>query len=322
MAAPEETGQPPSVRRLLVQHSWLVAFLVLVLLAALFMRLNDKLAYTGTVVAVLAVIAALRLLPPRYSMYNPLAAFSREQLRAELVPLLGWALLYPLLLVPVCLWMLVQRLPLFPEWTTYYLLSWNYFLAGKLLLLFLPVAYLVIRYGGNGVQLGVRGIAHWSGWIVPLGFTVVYLLIRAAGVYGLSIGAGVLLPFQLILVLWALAFFAAGWTEEYLYRVLLQTRLEIMIGRWNGWAVATLLFGIFHLPSRYIFEWLHQTGTGSLIEFVLALSAIVLQQTIVGGIFGYAWMRFRNAWALVLLHTGIDALGFMYLLISGRLSMQ
>ena len=45
------------------------------------------------------------------------------------------------------------------------------------------------------------------------------------------------------------------------YRVLLQTRLERVLGRWNVIAAGALLFGLFHLPARLVFVWLGTTGS-------------------------------------------------------------
>ncbi len=110
-----------------------------------------------------------------------------------------------------------------------------------------------------------------------------------------------------VLLTWVIALLNAGFPEEFFYRILLQTRLERLLGRWNALAVASLLFGLMHLPSRFVFYWLGATRQ-PVIDFVLALAGVVSFQGMFGFLLGYLWMRYRNAWMNVLLHTAFDSL--------------
>lgn len=313
----EENGQLSPLRR----YGWLWLLVVLTLGSMLIMLGAGYDSLVGYPIFVGLLVGILSLLPIHYSSSNPLAGLPISAMMRQTFPLLGWAILYPLALVPVIIWMKVQLLPLLPGWTSFYLLSWNYTVVGKIVLLLLPVIYFLMGYGGNAKQLGIAGIVDTWSWRVPLGIAAIYILFYSTGVWWASaMGGGHSVPFGMVLLMWLIALFGAGFPEEYFYRVLLQTRLERLIGRWNGLALATLLFGLLHLPSRYLFEWLGKTPGGSpLHELVLAFAAIILVQTAIGFFLGFMWMRYRNAWAQVLLHTAIDALTFVYLLTGGRL---
>lgn len=82
----------------------------------------------------------------------------------------------------------------------------------------------------------------------------------------------------------------AGLGEELLYRRFLQTRLEALIGPWTGVLLASLLFGLMHLPSH---------GPGPLWSG--ALQVIAMQGT-TGIALGVIWMRWRRLWPCVLAH--------------------
>lgn len=303
------------------RYGWLWLLLGLIAGSILIMLGAGYDSYVGYPFFVLILIGILSLLPLHYSTGNPLADLPLTEIKRQTRPILIWALLYPVVLIPVAIWMKLQLLPLLPGWTSFYLLSWNYTVVGKIGLLLVPVIFFIRRYGGSAKQLGVADIANAWGWIVPLGIAALYILFYSTGVWRASmLGGDHSVPFGLVLLMWLIALFGAGFPEEYFYRVLLQTRLELLLGRWNGLALATLLFGLLHLPSRYPFEWLGKTPGGSpLFELVLAFAAILLVQTAIGFFLGFMWMRYRNAWAQVLLHTAIDALTFVYLLTGGRL---
>ncbi len=121
------------------------------------------------------------------------------------------------------------------------------------------------------------------------------------------------LPLWLLAALALLSFCSAGFTEEMFYRVLLQTRLERVLGRWNAIAAGALLFGLFHLPSRFAFVWLGTTGSVGW-DTVQALAGVVTGQVVLGVIAGYMWSRFRNAWWNVGAHVIMDFLAFVALL--------
>jgi membrane protease YdiL (CAAX protease family) len=263
-------------------------------------------------VFILLLMGLMRILPLRFPAIPLLTEKTRVQILAEIRPLLGYALLFPILLIPVVIWGYFQNLPLFPDKTTYWTLSWNYLVVGKIIFLFLPTAYFVWRYGGSAQQLGVRGITNTWRWIAPLVILLLNTLVVNLDYFGLNVSGFSFWPVFVVIVG---VFFAAGFTEEFFYRVLLQTRLEALVGRWNGIAIASLFFGLLHLPSRFTFVWLGHTGN-PLLDLVLALSEVFAAQVTFGFFAGYLWARYRNAWINVLLHLIFDAIPLV-LLVAG-----
>ncbi|HKD77504.1 MAG TPA: CPBP family intramembrane glutamic endopeptidase [Ktedonobacterales bacterium] len=258
------------------------------------------------------LIALMLILPRKFPAINVLAGKTRARLIAEVRPLLGYALLFPVLLIPIVIWGSVQNLPLFPDRTTSWVLSWNYIVVGKILLLFVPAIYFGWRIGGNGQQFGLSGITGAWRWIGPSIITLLYAALLALDFLGGNVPAIPFLPAVTTIILIILA---AGFTEEFFYRVLLQTRLENLVGRWNGIAITTFLFALLHLPSRYAFVWRGHTGN-PVFDLGLALTAVIVSKGITGYALGFLWSRYRNLWINVNLHTLIDGLPLV-LLVAG-----
>ncbi len=304
--------QPP--KSFLRRYGWLLAGIGLTYASLLLLTTTHYGAtgLGGLSVIVVFLIVLMRLLPPKLPLSNPLADKTHAQLRAETRPILIYALLYPLLLFPVVIWGKIQNLPLLPGWTTSWILSLNYIVFGKILLLLVPTVFLTWRDGGNARQLGLSGITNPWRWIGPIIPTVLYMALAAMGLLEAILTAGkghYHLTFGIVLVVLAITFFGAGFPEEFFYRVLLQTRLELLLGRWNSLTVAVFLFTLLHLPSRFLFIWLGKSGSPA-FDFVLALAGIISSQGVLGFFLGYMWMRYRNAWMNMFLHTTLDALTF------------
>lgn len=109
-------------QRSFVQRSgWLLLIVGLTIISA-----AVQLAAGGvTIIGVLfepLLIGLMFLLPRRFPALPVLAEKTRAQVRAETRPLLGYALLFPPLLVPVVIWGYFQNLPLFLDRTTYWAL--------------------------------------------------------------------------------------------------------------------------------------------------------------------------------------------------------
>jgi membrane protease YdiL (CAAX protease family) len=96
-------------------------------------------------------------------------------------------------------------------------------------------------------------------------------------------------------------FFGAGLPEEFLFRMLLLSRLEAW---WKspGWALlgASAIFGLSHLPIDYLVF----TRNNWRDTFIMALTF----QMGFGFIFGFAFQRTRNIWPLAVLHAMVDAM--------------
>jgi membrane protease YdiL (CAAX protease family) len=88
---------------------------------------------------------------------------------------------------------------------------------------------------------------------------------------------------------------AIAFPEESFYRILVQTRLELLFGTRSGIAVASLLFGLMQVPIRFAF--LASTmAPNPLKALLLSIATALGSQVVLGVLYGYVWMRYRNAW--------------------------
>lgn len=102
-----------------------------------------------------------------------------------------------------------------------------------------------------------------------------------------------------------LVLFSAGIPEELVYRWGLQTRLERAWGRVVAIVVTAVLFTAWHVPPRYFNAEGAEGTAGDLGSVLLGTGLPVL---VVALIFGWAWDRWRNLPALVMIHWGVDTL--------------
>jgi membrane protease YdiL (CAAX protease family) len=96
-----------------------------------------------------------------------------------------------------------------------------------------------------------------------------------------------------------LTFVTASLAEEIFYRMLLQTRLEALLGRWPAIVATALLFVAMHV---------HRIGDGPLAEMI---AIMVVWNGGLGLLVGYLWARYRNIWAILALHTTVDSLSML-----------
>jgi membrane protease YdiL (CAAX protease family) len=229
------------------------------------------------------------------------------RVQAEVRPLLVYALVYPLLEVPAVLWCLHHPGgSLLGGWSTSPQLSVSYVVLVKLVMLGLPAILFARALGSTSRQLGLRKVLQPWRWLAPV--PAILLMVSVIGV--LTLGALPRLPPPLWVALVAVGILHAGFPEEVFYRVLLQTRLELLLGSRSGVAVASLLFGWRHLPPRLFFLWL--PATGSVGHGLLLTAATVLSyHVLIGMVFGYMWVRYRNAWVNIAGHTLFDVVAFL-----------
>ncbi|NYJ34299.1 CPBP family intramembrane glutamic endopeptidase [Nocardiopsis aegyptia] len=175
-------------------------------------------------------------------------------------------------------------------------------LVSRLLFLFtLPILVMDrsgITVDGKGtampaVALKVNTPWRWLG-LIPAAVVLIlagYAVIPDVGLPPLSLGLiGFVLAFALIAV-----------CEEIFYRAMLQTRLEVLLGRWGGIVATTLVFALAYAFAQPFDEvsQLPDTGYGHL--FALSL----LSYGPVGLLYGYLWSCFRNIWINVIIRIGM-----------------
>ena len=114
------------------------------------------------------------------------------------------------------------------------------------------------------------------------------------GERAIRLGTGVILPFLI-----------AGFPEEFVYRGILQTRLEKVGGRALAISISLLLFTAWHIPTRYLLAQGVEGSAGDLSSVLMGTGVPVL---IVGLIFALLWDRYRSLPPLIAAHWGVDVL--------------
>jgi membrane protease YdiL (CAAX protease family) len=97
----------------------------------------------------------------------------------------------------------------------------------------------------------------------------------------------------------------AGFPEEFVYRGILQTRMEAVWGRLAAVLGSTTLFTAWHIPTRYLLSHGIEGDAGNLSSVLIGTAALVF---IFGLIFSVLWDRYRKFWPLVAGHWGVDFL--------------
>lgn len=221
-------------------------------------------------------IALVLVLPRGRGSARPVPRRPRS-LRGELVALVALVLAFPLLV------------PLLPRPEDYVLLK-------AALFLLLPPLGLRIAARIRGASLDLRRPA--VRWWIPLLPALVLGVLSTVGPF--STGAPASWPPLAVLLVGATATaITAGLGEELMYRRLLQTRLEAVLGPRAGLLGASLLFGLMHAFSH---------GEGALWENVLQV--IALQGT-TGIALGMLWQRWRRLEVCVLAHVLLNGLGVL-----------
>lgn len=98
-----------------------------------------------------------------------------------------------------------------------------------------------------------------------------------------------------------------GLTEEYLFRVVLQTRLSAWLkSETAGVVVMALLFGLAHAPGYYLRGAFAADGMSSGATLLLSVGYTVVVTSVVGFMFGLLWARTRSLALIVMLHAITD----------------
>jgi membrane protease YdiL (CAAX protease family) len=120
------------------------------------------------------------------------------------------------------------------------------------------------------------------------------IIVIALGVFGQDRSAGEVIGGLKIRHLWALFYYAfVGFSEEFLFRGYLQSRLIIWLGRWQGWLLASILMALAHIVNLIVYESVLPVDA---VARSLALIPISL-------LMGYVMLRTENIVAPTLAHT-------------------
>jgi len=183
-----------------------------------------------------------------------------------------------------------------------------------LTLVALPVGLLHLLRRGQGVEGGVRQTLRSIGVTrenlgASLRLALLVGLISAPVVvwgsakqrelWEIIVSGRVLYLFPLAFIFMLLL---PGFTEEVFFRGILQSRLEAILGsELRGLLLATFLFGLYHLPYAY-----HLEGWPSYGNLPWAVSQVFIEG-LAGLLIGVLWLRTRNLFAGVFLHSFLNA---------------
>ncbi|MDF9411345.1 CPBP family intramembrane metalloprotease [Brevibacillus laterosporus] len=100
-----------------------------------------------------------------------------------------------------------------------------------------------------------------------------------------------------------LAFVLPGFTEEVMFRGILQSRLSSFTrSEVKGLFLASLLFALYHVPYAYFL-----TSWATHGNLTWALSTVLTEQFITGFLMGLIWMRTKNLVGPMIVHAFIDS---------------
>ncbi|MEU4425458.1 CPBP family intramembrane glutamic endopeptidase [Actinoplanes sp. NPDC024001] len=238
----------------------------------------------GVVVPYLIGLLLIRLVPPRLPQLEPAAGAGREVLRRQARWLIGLALIFPVVGL---------LLKATPDGELFYALA-------KVLIL-LAGAWLVLRRipGPSGAREHRRAVPRLWYWLGPVPAIAVWGYLYF---YSPLIGdRGDLSGYEdwdrvTLAAVMLYTFLTASVLEEIFYRVILQTRLESLWGRWPAITATALLFALMHV---------HRFGDGPFLDITLL---ILISNGGLGLFAGYLWSRYRNVWAILVAHGAINSL--------------
>jgi membrane protease YdiL (CAAX protease family) len=183
----------------------------------------------------------------------------------------------------------------------------------KILTMVILPAILFLAFGYSLRQLfGARTLDR-PGWRAALVMTILLFLLQALLGRGLQTLSDLGPPIHILLFMAPLALIwfciEAGLTEEFLFRVLLQTRASAWLrSEIAGILVMSILFGLAHAPG-YVLRGQHlMEGMQTAPDPLTAAAYSIAVVSPIGLMFGVLWHRTRNLWLIVFLHGWTDLL--------------
>ena len=103
-------------------------------------------------------------------------------------------------------------------------------------------------------------------------------------------------------------FIEAGLVEEFFYRVILQSRMTILLKSSAGGIVITaLIFGLSHAPGLYL-RGAESEGVDEQLPFLFWSAYTIAYMSVAGVFLGIIWQRTRNLWLVMAIHAMLDLL--------------
>ncbi|NOK59158.1 MAG: CPBP family intramembrane metalloprotease [Chloroflexi bacterium AL-W] len=146
------------------------------------------------------------------------------------------------------------------------------------------------------VQRSQLGYWAWFGPLLPLG---VWFFLTYATPLALPLPEYVWPDMWTLLLKLLIGFLINAVIETLFYRVWLQSRLELWFGRWPAIVLASLVWALWHVVI--------QGGRGVDID----VATVIANHGVMGLFLGYLWSRYRQLWAVLLVHGAMNAFGIL-----------
>ncbi len=207
---------------------------------------------------------------------------------------------------------------------TMYTASWNVFN----FLFLIPILISIIAFKIPRRELGFRGNISDVKIAVLIGAaygTLVFISIGYNELLGLlswtepwDLNITLVLPQSILFAIFFILIFVAI-PEEFFFRVILQSSISERLGETKGLLLASLIFGLFHLPANFL-AYLSFSGNVQL-SFIAALILAFIAQSQVGLVLGVAWHRTRSLILPVTIHAVHDVVELLPLFIGISLGL-
>jgi uncharacterized protein len=103
-------------------------------------------------------------------------------------------------------------------------------------------------------------------------------------------------------------FIEAGLVEEFFYRVILQSRLSVLLkSSTGGIVISALIFGLSHAPGLYL-RGAESEGVGEQLPFLFWSAYTIAFMSVAGIFLAIVWQRTKNIWIIIFLHAMVDLL--------------
>jgi len=193
--------------------------------------------------------------------------------------------------------------------------KWNIGMIIKKTIIFVGLPFLFLKFRKNSLaSMGLKSKEWkknlWVGFIVFLALAIPSAFFIGntgseilSGKYSASqVGIGLFSSFTYY-------FLMSGFSEEFLFRAFIQTRISYLLkSSISGVLITSLIFGLGHIHG--IMQW--YPG----ITIAEAFCRAFFLQTFMGIMFGVLWERTRNLIPCVFVHSGVDGLNNLFSVIT------
>ncbi len=186
-------------------------------------------------------------------------------------------------------------------------------LAAKLLVFVVVPAAIIQSQFGYSLRELMPSSARSRHLLVALGMSLLLFAFQALLGRGLRDLASAHFPTSVLWYGLPLTFLGlaleAGVVEEFFFRVLLQTRLSVVLQSELGAIVLmSVIFGLAHAPGLYLRTGLTQEGLSPHPSLLMAVGYSIVITSVAGFFLGILWARTRNFAVVVVVHAMGDLL--------------